>query len=69
MRALKHRFLDFIQVKRKKICSQCLAISRKVALIEFTQVAFSAGPGAENEFKVPCDPLKQRFLDLTQIAF
>jgi len=27
------------------------------------------GEDAENEFKLTCEPLKQRFLDFTQVAF
>ena len=37
--------------------------------LELTQVAFCFGQEAENEFKVTCDPLKQRFFDFTQVPY
>jgi len=47
--------------------SQCLAIIKK-SLFDFTQVAILAAPGAENNLRVQCEPLKHRFLDLNQVA-
>jgi len=34
----------------------------------FTQLAFWVGTEAENKLKLPCEPLKQCFLDLNQVA-
>ena len=60
--------MNFGLVKRQKMSSQCLATTRKFAFW-FTLVAFWSVSEVENELKVPCEPLKHRFLDLTQIAF
>jgi len=35
--------------------SQCSATTRKVDFFEFTKVAFSAVPEAENKLQVPCE--------------
>ena len=39
------------------------------SIFEFTQVAFFDDPEAANKLKVPCEPLKHRFLYLNQIPF
>jgi len=41
----------------------------KHRFLDLTQVAFSDGQEAENEFKVTRDPLKHRFLGFTHFAF
>jgi len=40
----------------------------QTSLIDFIYVAFWAGQDTENDFKLPFDRLKHRFLDLTQEA-
>jgi len=42
---------------------------KKNSFFDFTQNAFWAGPEAENEFKMQCEPLKHSFFDLNQVEF
>jgi len=41
----------------------------KHRFLDLCQVALCDWQEAENEFKVTCEPLKLRFLDLTQVSF
>ena len=40
----------------------------ETSLLDLNKVAFWDGQEAENEFKVTWEPLKHRFLGLTQVA-
>ena len=49
--------------------SQCLATTSIVVFFDFTQVAFNAGAGADNNLYMPCKHLKYRYLELSVVAF